>query len=168
MPDQRKHRGPHPEDQRLFARDMLPRLRAATHDLSWLLSREYSLPSATKLVGDRYSLDARQRLAVTRCACSDAARSDRRRKAVSMSSLVGQELWLDGYNVLTSVEAALSGGVILAARDGAYRDMASMHGSYRKVDETMLAIQCVGETLQRCVLIHAGGSWTSRYPTADD
>jgi hypothetical protein len=53
-------------------------------------------------------------------------------------------LWLDGYNVLTTVEAALAGGVILAARDGCYRDMASMHGSYRKVAETRPALERIG------------------------
>ena len=147
MPDRRKHRGPHPEDEQLFARDQLPLLRGATHDLSWLLGRNYAAKSATKLVGDRYGLAARQRLAVARCACSEAARIERRAKSVPWSSLTGQELWLDGFNVLTSVEAALSGGVILAGRDGCYRDMASMHGSYRKVEETSSAIQGIGESL---------------------
>ena len=56
-------------------------------------------------------------------------------------------MWLDGYNVLTTIEAALAGGVILAARDGAYRDMASMHGSYRKVAETRPALELLGRTL---------------------
>jgi hypothetical protein len=51
---------------------------------------------------------------------------------------------LDGFNVLTTVEAALAGGIILAARDGCYRDMASVHGSYRKVEETWPAIGLVG------------------------
>ena len=74
----------------------------------------------------------------SRCACSDAGR--RRggaRSQVDAEQLRGRPLWLDGYNVLTTIEAALAGGVILAARDGAYRDMASMHGSYRKVAETL-------------------------------
>jgi hypothetical protein len=59
-------------------------------------------------------------------------------------------LWIDGYNVLTSIEAALSGGVILRARDGCYRDMASMHGSYRKVEETISAIHILGELIPVC------------------
>ncbi len=54
---------------------------------------------------------------------------------------------LDGYNVLTTVEAALGGGVILAGRDGCYRDMASMHGTYRKVAETIPALTHIGQTL---------------------
>ncbi len=58
MPDRRKHRGPHPEDRRLFAPEALPRLRAAAGDLSWLLSRGYAPESSLKLVGDRYALAA--------------------------------------------------------------------------------------------------------------
>ena len=48
--------------------------------------------------------------------------------------------------MLTTVEAALAGGVLLAARDGTYRDMASMHGSYRKVAETGPALELIGRT----------------------
>lgn len=71
MPDHRGHRGPHPEDLRLFAAEFVPVLQAAVRDLSWLLTRDYASPSLLKLVGDRYRLDARQRTAVSRCACSD-------------------------------------------------------------------------------------------------
>ena len=62
-------------------------------------------------------------------------------------SLAGCRIEIDGYNVLTTIEAALSGGVLLLARDGALRDMASMHGSYRKVDETRPALELIGQTL---------------------
>ena len=63
------------------------------------------------------------------------------------TSLAGCRIEIDGYNVLTTIEAALSGGVLLLARDGAFRDMASMHGSYRKVDETQPALELIGQTL---------------------
>lgn len=147
MPDKRNHRGPHPEDDGLFAESTWPQLRAATVDLSWLLGREYSSVSALKLVGDRYQLRERQRLAVMRSACSDAARVRRQLTCRAFETISGQTLLLDGYNVLTSVEAALGGGVILHARDGCYRDMASMHGTYRKVAETIPALQLIGDFL---------------------
>ena len=51
--------------------------------------------------------------------------------------------------MLTTIEAALAGGVILAARDGAYRDMASMHGSYRKVAETPARFGTAGPHARR-------------------
>ena len=59
MPDTRQHRGAHPEDGRLFAPEMLPRLRAAVSELSWLLSRGYPARAALKLVGDRHRLKRR-------------------------------------------------------------------------------------------------------------
>jgi hypothetical protein len=46
-----------------------------------------------------------------------------------------------------TVEAALGGGVVLATRDGCYRDLASVHGTYRKVAETLPAIELIGRTL---------------------
>lgn len=147
MPDRRTHRGPHPEDGRDFAPAAVPALGAATSDLSWLLTREYALPSALKLVGDRYQLTARQRTAVSRCACSDRQLRRRTDHRQTPASLAGADLWIDGYNVLTSIEAALSGGVILRGRDGCLRDMASMHGSYRKVAETLPALELLGTIL---------------------
>jgi hypothetical protein len=147
MPDTRRHRGPHPEDAQLFAPAVWPVLRAAVGDLSWLLSRGYAEPSALKLVGDRFQLTERQRIAVMRSACSDQALRHRRRTQVPVEGLAGEPLDIDGFNVLTTVEAALAQGVILGGRDGCYRDMASMHGSYRKVDETAPALTLIGEVL---------------------
>lgn len=147
MPDTRSHRGPHPDDFERFGPKAHEALRQAAADLCWLLNRGYATPSSLKLVGDRYQLCARQRIAVARCVCSDAAAARREAHRVDLDRLQGQPLWIDGYNVLTTVEAALAGGVILAARDGAYRDMASMHGSYRKVDETVPALRLIGRLL---------------------
>ncbi len=147
MPDRRKHRGPHPEDQRLFAREVWLLLREATADLCWLLNRGYAEKSSLKLVGDRYDLVARQRTAVGRCACSDAAAAHRQSRRVDPQQLAGRPLWIDGYNLLTTIESALAGGVVLPGRDGTYRDMASMHGSFRKVAETRPALQLLGRVI---------------------
>ena len=122
-------------------------LRRAVEDLSWLLTRDYARPSALKLVGDRFQLTERQRLAVFRSGCSDAALKSRTETQVSLDALPGREVHLDGFNVLTTLEAALAGGVVLHGRDGCYRDMASMHGSYRKVAETRPALMLLGEVL---------------------
>jgi hypothetical protein len=146
MPDRRVHRGPHPDDLKLFAPDTWPLLTTAIDDLCWLLNRGYPTGAARKLVGDRYNLSARQRTAIERCSCSDASIAWRRGRQLTPEAVRGRPLWLDGYNVLTTIEAALSGGVILAGRDGCYRDMASMHGSYRKVVETLPALELIGRT----------------------
>ncbi len=150
MPDRRSHRGPHPEDLQLFDPACWPLLQQAVHDICWLLTRGYPDGAATKLVGDRYSLSARQRVAVQRCSCSDSQRADRQSRQVQPDLLRGRAVWLDGYNVLTTIEAALAGAVILPGHDGCYRDMASMHGSYRKVEETAPALELLGQYLAQC------------------
>ena len=157
MPDKRTHRGAHPEDAEFFAPPWHAAMRAGVADLSWLLTRAYATPSAVKVVGDRYGLSARQRTAVTRCACADDALTARLARQVLFDDVRGRDVLIDGYNVLTTIEVALGGGWVLAARDTTYRDMASIHGSYRKVEETRPAIELLGRTLAdtgaaRCVL----------------
>ena len=147
MPDRRTHRGPHPEDGRLFSSAALGPLQAAAGDLTWLLDRGYAPKSSLKLVGDRYELAARQRTAVARCVCSSEQREQRLSRCVSGSDVKGCPVWLDGYNVLTTVEAALAGAVLLKGADETVRDMASMHGSYRKVEETLPALRLIGKVL---------------------
>lgn len=147
MPDSRRHRGSHPDDARLFGREQRPALQQAAAELAWLLDRGYALRSSLALVGDRHDLTQRQRLALARCS-TDATRCERRhRHEVSAAKIADAELWIDGYNLLISIEAALGGGVILAGRDGCYRDLASLHGTYREVTETIPALQLIGETL---------------------
>jgi hypothetical protein len=147
LPDKRAHRGPNPEDAESFAPAAQDRLRAAVGDYCWLLSRGYAETSALKIVGDHFLLTQRQRTAVMRCSCSDESLSRRRQHQISAQALAGQPLLIDGYNILTTVEAALAGGVILHARDGCYRDMASMHGTFRNVEETIPALTLTGEFL---------------------
>ncbi len=147
MSDRRRHRGPHPQDRELFAPPEWPKLQAAVCDVSWLWTRRYSQDATIKLVGDRYGLKKRQRLAVLRGACSDQARRRRSARRVSSHQLHGAALQLDGFNVLTTIEAAIAGGVLLECRDGAIRDMASIHGSYRIVEETETAIEQIASLL---------------------
>ncbi len=147
-PDIRKHRGAHPEDRRLFADDRLPILRTAVDELSWLLTRAYSMKGALKLVGDKYALTDRQRLAVSRAACSDQSKMRRASTRVEAASAQGEELIIDGFNLIITIEAALGRGVLMLCRDGCIRDLSSVHGSYRSIDETNRAIELIGESLE--------------------
>jgi hypothetical protein len=147
-PDHREHRGAHPEDRKLFAEERLNTLRTANSDLSWLLSRGYAMTSSLKLVGDRYTLTERQRTAISRASCTDEARIGRNERALPWESLSGAEVAIDGFNLLITLEAALGGGLILHCRDGCLRDLASMHGSYRSVQETELALTLIGDALE--------------------
>jgi len=148
MPDKRIHRGPHPADAKLFAAETIGDLRSALADFSLLLTKGYAEKSALKLVGDRFCLTQRQRLAIMRSACSDEQLASRCQRCVPVESLAGEPLAVDGYNLLITVEAAMSGGIIFKGRDGCFRDLASIHGTYRKVTETIPAFQLIGEFLK--------------------
>jgi hypothetical protein len=149
MPDNRHHRGMHPQDADLFSNEQLDSLRRAVADMSFLLSRHYSDKAALKLVGDRYALTVRQRQAVSRGACSDTSRLDRLgRRIREPRELKSARLAIDGFNCLITVESALSGGLIIKGRDSAHRDLASVHGTYKKVDETLPAVVLIGRCLE--------------------
>jgi len=147
VPDSRTHRGAHSDDTRWFGAEAMPLLRQAAGDYAWLLDHGYAPGSSLKLVGDRYELNKRQRVALARATGSDAQSHDRRRRELRCEQLCGRTLLVDGFNVLVTVEAALGGGIVLVGRDGCYRDLASMHGTYRRVAETATALQLAGESL---------------------
>jgi hypothetical protein len=149
MPDKRAHRGQHPSDATLFAADRIPDIQQAVADYSLLLSKGYAEKSSLKLVGDRFTLTERQRLAVMRSACSDEQRASRKSRQLEINQIAGQAVAIDGYNVLITIEAAISGGLIFRGRDGCCRDLASIHGTYRRVSETQPAIELIGGFLQQ-------------------
>lgn len=49
--------------------------------------------------------------------------------------------------MLTTVETGLSGGAVLACADGCWRDLASVHGTWHRVDETVAAARRIGDAL---------------------
>lgn len=149
MSSEHRHRGKHPADDKLFAAGVVPALQRATSDLCWLLTQGYARTSALKLVGDRHLLTERQRLAVGRAACSEADRERRRKSELSADQLRGRDVAIDGFNLLVSLEAALSGGVLLRCHDGCIRDMSGVHGSYHAIAETKVAFDAVAGRLDK-------------------
>ena len=122
-------------------------LRSATFELSWLFERGYSERASVKLVGDRHQLTTRQREAIVRGACTEPAREHRQARQVGLASLNGAQLSIDGFNCLITLEAMLSHAPIFVGRDGAHRDLASVHGTYRRVNETEPAIELLVKAL---------------------
>lgn len=165
MPDKRRHRGAHPQDKQLFAGSCLTSLRSAVTDASQLLTKGYAEKASLKLVGDHFNLTARQRLAVLRASSSDQQIERRREHQVPAPDLAGKQLVIDGYNLLITIEAALSGGYVFVGRDGCLRDLAGLHGTYRKVDETLPALALIGESLSTLNVV--GTHWMLDQPVSN-
>jgi len=130
-----------PSDDLEFGPEVVPHLREAVYDLSWLRTRGYSERAAVTLVGDRFQLTARQRQAVQRGACSDVereARWVRRRRDVN-----GCRVAVDGFNALISLEQAFDGGPLFRGRDGVLRDVAGRGGAWQRHGRTGDAIMAL-------------------------
>ncbi|MCC6142707.1 MAG: DUF434 domain-containing protein [Candidatus Hydrogenedentes bacterium] len=149
MPHRQQHRGRHPEDDDLSRPESYALLRRAVEDLSWLYTRGYSDTAAIKLVGDRFQLTRRQRMALQRAACADHSLAWRKAHEAPPDAMTGAVVSVDGYNLLITIEAALSNALLIRGRDGCIRDLASLHGSYRKVEETLPALELIGASFAR-------------------
>jgi hypothetical protein len=147
MSNHQRHRGQHSNDAKLFNDKWQPILRKAVRDLSYLLTEDYPDMASLKLIGDRHRLTERQRMAVLRSACANQALISRQHKQMEEDLLKGEVLVVDTYNLLITIESALSNGLILVCRDGCFRDLASIHGTYKRVEETLPAIRLIGNTL---------------------
>ncbi|MGZ5970175.1 MAG: DUF434 domain-containing protein, partial [Polyangiales bacterium] len=100
----------------------------------------YPMRSALAFVGDHHQLEARQRKALSRGVCSEVQRRERTARRLSLDAMRGASIAIDGFNLLVTLEVALSGGLIVIGRDGAARDLAGLRGSYHVVPETELAL----------------------------
>ena len=120
-------------------------LRGAVADLSWLLGRGYAEVAAVALVGNHHQLTERQRHAVRRCAAPPEVAAARR--ALRRATLDGQAVVIDGFNVLVTVERGLAGGAVFRGVDGALRDVAGVHGTWRRSDGTATALAAVNAAL---------------------
>lgn len=144
MPDSRRHRGPHPEDARIFAACEVERLAEAAEHLGWLLAHGYADRPALTLVGDHFQLHQRQRLAVARAASPPERAEARIARRVPA---LGRPVVVDGFNVLVTAEVALSGGILVRGRDGLLRDLAGIHGTWRRVEESPRSIEILCRAL---------------------
>jgi hypothetical protein len=65
-------------------------------------------------------------------------------------ALRGARLQIDALNQIITIEAALAGGLLLRGHDGALRDLASVHGTYRAMQETTTTLEAMGAWLTSC------------------
>ncbi|MEM7103907.1 MAG: DUF434 domain-containing protein [Bacteroidota bacterium] len=143
-----RNRGKHPNDDKIFAEKWLPVFKEAIDDHCHLLTRGYASESALEFVGNRYKLNKRQRKAIYRISASQQDIDNRNSRLVSPKELSGNHLEIDGFNLLILLESALSGAYIFKGRDGTYRDISSVHGSYKRVIQTPDAIIMTGKFLE--------------------
>ncbi len=144
-----RNRGKKSNDDKDFAIKWHAIFTSAADDLCFLLSRGYAIDSSLQLVGNRYRLNKRQRLAIKRIGASQQAITERKNKEYSNKDIQNAHVEIDGFNLLILLESALSGAYLFEGRDGTIRDMSSVHGSYKRVNQTPESILLIGKSLEK-------------------
>ncbi|HCN48157.1 MAG TPA: DUF434 domain-containing protein [Chryseobacterium sp.] len=139
-----RNRGKNTGDDTLFASEkQINKLRSAVQDMQYLLTREYPEKATSELVGNRYRLKTRQIQALRGASASEGQLRNRKRKELEVSDLAGKTVYLDGFNVLILLESLLSEAYIFEGADGCFRDLSGVHGTYKRVNQTLRAVEAV-------------------------
>ena len=133
-------------DKRDFSDANLITLQKAQQEIHWLLDRGYPIKNAVTFVGNHYLLSTRQRSALTRATSPTASITRRKNKEVFACD--NQIVHIDGFNLIITMEVALSNSTLIKCMDGTTRDLAGLRGTYRLIDKTDIAITLIGEKLQ--------------------
>ena len=140
-------RGYVPDDARNFSAAGIDTLRKASRHIVFLINEGYDLKQATTFVGNHFLLSERQRLAVMRSLATNEQLKNRERKRRALSELSGENVWIDGFNTIITLEVLLSDSILFTCMDGAIRDLAALRGTYRIIAETESAVRMLFDIL---------------------
>ena len=139
-------RGYVPEDEKNFSSAALEKMRTASRHIEFLINEGYDLKQAATFVGNHFLLSERQRLAIMRSLATKEQLVERSRKEVS--SVSGRTVYIDGFNIIITLEVLLCDSILFSCMDGTIRDLAALRGTYRIIPETKGAVQLLLKTLQ--------------------
>lgn len=118
-------------------------LHQAAADFFFLLNKCYPRAAALDLAGNRYDLDALERMLLSRGLFSQQEALARRRKREMGSGWQREPMVVDGHNVQITVESCIEGRPLLKANDSALRDLAGLSSRYRMTETSNMAMEMV-------------------------
>lgn len=140
-------RGFYEEDKRWFSSKEIIRISKAQEEIRWLINREYKILPVVTFVGDRYQFSLRQRDALKRSTCTEEKKQNRISKAIKIENIKDGLIYIDGFNLIITLEVALSGGTLIYCNDNNIRDLAGLRGTYKIIDKTEEALRIIGDFL---------------------
>lgn len=141
-------RGYDPKDETVFSSSTLPILLKAQEDIQWLLDHGYPMKSVITFVGSHYQLTSRQRSALQRATDRTTCYHERKSKCLDLERLEEGPLLVDGFNLIITLETAISGSMVIEGADGVIRDLAGLRGTYRIIKQTDQALDLLSLFIQ--------------------
>jgi hypothetical protein len=110
-----------------------PILESANRDFRYLLNQGYPRKGALKFVGDHYLLEEISRNYLYRTVFSNEQAENRKIKLVVLADIKDKIVFIDGYNVLITLESICGGEnrLIVKGDDGVIRDIKAVFGKYK-------------------------------------
>ncbi len=118
-----------------------------------MLNQNYRKKVALNFVANHYLLDKNCRNYLARSVFSDSVSKSRKSKLVNLEDINGNILFLDGYNVVITVESILNNNnnnKIVLADDGLIRDTQAVFGKYKFREITISALTLIFD----CISFH--------------
>lgn len=140
-------RGSDPDDSKWFSDEAVEKLKKAQDEIQWLLDRGYRFDSVLPFVCNHYLLSSRQRLALQRSVSSSLKFEKRKKSMLGFEEAKEGCIYIDGFNLIITIEVALSGSPVFLGKDGVIRDLAGLRGTYRIIDKTDMALKLIGKSL---------------------
>jgi hypothetical protein len=140
------------EDYKWFSKESVDLLNIAQQDVQWLLDRGYKLEPIIELVGGHYQLTSRQRMALQRGTSTQIQYNKRQSTMLPIESMNEGCVYIDGFNLIITLEVALSGSVLILGSDGVLRDLAGLRGSYSIIDKTEKVLELIGDSLKELMV----------------
>ena len=129
----------------MLSNEIKDRLKNAAYDLKFLLNRGYRKKIALNLVTNKYLLDKNGRNYLVRKVFSDEKSRERTAKIVDIDNINNETIFIDGYNVLISVETIYKQEYdsIILCDDGILRDVKAVFGKYKTTSSTDTALNYI-------------------------
>jgi hypothetical protein len=117
-------------------------IKKAAIDIRYLLDNGYPPKSAVGFVCDHYRLDGDSRHILSRTVIAGSICEKRRKKFLPCYKIRGDDIIIDGYNIIIGMESILEKKAILCD-DGVVRDIKGVSRNFRTSENTHKAIELI-------------------------
>lgn len=126
-------------------------LNDAEYELKFLLNRGYRKSVALNLVANKHLLNNDERNYLVRKIFSNEIITSRMDKIIDINQVKGKSVFIDGYNVLITVEIICSQeyDFLVLSNDGILRDVKAVFGGYKINPSTESAIKSIVDILSK-------------------
>ena len=133
------------------SKEIKKHLEDAAYDLKFLLNRGYRKKVALNLVANKYLLNRDERNFLVRKVYSNEKITERLLKIVNIVNIRNKTVFIDGYNVLITVESISNHDYdsIVICDDGVLRDINAVFGKYKISSSTEVALNNIISILHK-------------------